>query len=43
MEMGWCRRQKVGVGKNSDWLIMLSGEPKENLIKFRTQNNGKIR
>ena len=37
MEMGWIRRQKVGIGKNSDWLFILSGEPKESLMKFRAR------
>jgi hypothetical protein len=37
MEMGWCRREKIGIGKNSDWLYKLSGEPKNNLVKFREQ------
>lgn len=37
MEMRWIRRQKVGVGSNSDWLILLSGEPKENLRNFRSK------
>lgn len=37
MEMGWVKRQKIGIGKNSDWLIMLSGEPKDKLVRFRAQ------
>jgi len=37
MEMGWCRRQKMGIGINSDWLLILHGEPKDNLLRFRTQ------
>lgn len=40
MEMGWCKRQKVGIGKNSDWLLFLSGEPKNNLVRFRAQRIG---
>lgn len=40
MEMGWVRRQKIGIGKNSDWLILLHGEPKENLMRFRARKNG---
>ncbi len=43
MEMGWIKRQKIGIGKNSDWLIVLSGEPKESLMRFRAQNNGRLR
>jgi len=41
MEMGWIKRQRIGIGKNSDWLLMLSGEPKEKLVNFRAQ--GKMR
>lgn len=41
MEMGWIKRQKIGIGINSDWLIILSGEPKNSLIRFRAQKNGK--
>lgn len=41
MEMGWIKRQKVGVGMNMDWLIILAGEPKNNLLRFRAQKNGK--
>lgn len=41
MEMGWVKRQKIGIGANADWLVKLSGEPKESLMKFRAQNNGK--
>jgi len=43
MEMGWIKRQKIGIGKNSDWLIVLSGETKESLMRFRAQNNGRLR
>jgi energy-coupling factor transporter ATP-binding protein EcfA2 len=43
MEMGWVKRQKVGIGVNSDWLYLLAGEPKENLMRFRAQNNGRLR
>jgi hypothetical protein len=35
MEMGWIKRQKMGIGINSDWLVLLHGEPKENLLRFR--------
>lgn len=35
IEMRWARRERVGVGKNMDWLYKLSGEPKANLDKFR--------
>lgn len=37
MEMGWAKREKIGFGKGSDWLIKLSGTPKENLVNFRNQ------
>lgn len=39
MEMGWIKRQKVGVGKNSDWLLILAGEPLSSLLRFRAQNS----
>lgn len=35
LEMRWVSRQKVGVGKNSDYLYNLAGEPKSNLANFR--------
>jgi len=42
MEMKWVRRTKVGIGKNSDWLIHLSGEPLESYLKFKEfQQRGK--
>jgi len=43
MEMGWVKRQRIGIGKNADYLLMLSGEPKENLMNFRAQNNGRLK
>lgn len=33
-EMGWTRRERVGVGINADWLIKLSGEPLEQYKKY---------
>lgn len=39
-EMGWIKKQKIGIGMNMDWLIHLSGKPLESLMKFRAQNNG---
>lgn len=41
MEMGWVKRQKIGIGSNTDWLYLLSGEPKEKLMSFRM--NGKLK
>ena len=35
MEMKWIKRVKVGIGKNSDWLIKLAGEPLESYLKFK--------
>ena len=35
MEMGWIKRERVGVGRNMDYLYHLSGEPKINLNKYR--------
>jgi hypothetical protein len=37
MEMGWIRREKIGIGSNSDWLIKLSGEPLESYKRFKQQ------
>jgi len=42
MEMKWVKRQKLGVGANMDWLIVLSGEPKSRYDAFRAQNNGRM-
>jgi hypothetical protein len=43
LEMGWIKRKKIGIGSNSDWLIILSGEPKDSLMRFRAQGNGKLK
>lgn len=40
LEMGWLRRQKVGVGVNLDWLLILSGEPKKAYDRFKAQKMG---
>jgi hypothetical protein len=37
MEMRWLRRERVGVGKNMDYLYSLAGEPLDNLKKFRKE------
>ena len=34
VEMGWIRKEKVGVGKELDWLIHLAGEPKSSYLKY---------
>ena len=39
LEMNWIKRQKIGIGINSDWLLILAGKPKESLMRFRAQNN----
>ncbi|HWY33077.1 MAG TPA: hypothetical protein VNX68_00440 [Nitrosopumilaceae archaeon] len=36
-EMTWVKRERIGVGKNIDYLYKLSGTPKENLDKFRRE------
>jgi len=41
MEMRWVKRERLGFGKNQDYLIKLAGEPLDSLIRFRAQNNGK--
>jgi len=43
VEMGWVRKEKVGIGKNMDWLLKLAGEPKESYMKFRALTNGKLK
>lgn len=35
LEMKWINRVKIGVGKNSDWLIRLAGEPLESYVRFK--------
>jgi hypothetical protein len=42
LEMGWVTRQKVGIGMHADWLYKLAGEPKDKLMKFRAQRNGRL-
>lgn len=34
LEMGWIRRQKVGVGSNMDWLVKLAGEPLDSYKRY---------
>lgn len=34
LEMGWIVREKIGVGKNMDWLIKLAGEPLASYKKY---------
>lgn len=41
MEMGWIKRIKVGAGSNLDWEIRLSGEPLDNLQKWREREKEK--
>lgn len=43
MEMGWVKRERVGVGSNMDYLIKLAGEPKDSYIRFKAQGNGHLR
>jgi hypothetical protein len=40
-EMGWVTRQRVGVGNNADWNIMLAGEPLEQYKKYRADKEKK--
>ena len=41
LEMGWIQRERINAGKNSDWLIKLSGEPLESYKKFKkSKKNG---
>lgn len=39
-DMGWVKKVKVGVGKNMDLLIRLSGEPLESYQKYLASKNG---
>lgn len=41
MEMKWVKRTKVGIGKNSDWMIKLSGEPLNSYLKFKETQQSK--
>jgi hypothetical protein len=41
LEMKWITRERIGVGSNADWLIKLSGEPKEEYLKFKEGKSGK--
>jgi len=34
LEMGWIKRQRVGVGREMDWEYYLAGEPLENYKKY---------
>lgn len=43
LEMKWITRTKSGFGKNADYIIELSGEPKERLMQFRALNNGGLK
>jgi hypothetical protein len=40
IEMRWCRKERIGVGKNSDYLYHLAGEPLSNLKRFRMNGKG---
>jgi hypothetical protein len=41
MEMKWVKRERVGIGKNSDWLYHLAGEPLDSYNRFKAaQQNG---
>lgn len=35
LEMRWISRERINAGKDSDWLIKLTGEPLERLRKFK--------
>lgn len=43
MTMGWAKRSRVGVGRNSDYLIKLAGEPLFKYQQFKAQNNGRLK
>ena len=33
-QMGWVHRERVGVGKNNDWLVKLAGEPLKEYLEW---------
>jgi hypothetical protein len=35
LEMKWIKREKIGIGANSDWLIKLAGAPLESYKRFK--------
>lgn len=35
MEMGWLKKERIGVGKNADFMLKLAGEPLERYKKFK--------
>lgn len=37
-EIGWIDKERIVAGVNSDWLYKLSGEPKENYLKWKKSN-----
>ncbi len=41
LEMGWIKRQKVGVGIHMDWQVHLSGEPLESYKKYMASKEKK--
>lgn len=43
MEMGWLKRERIGVGSNSDWLLILIGEPKDKYLAYKARGNGHLR
>lgn len=44
IEMGWCSKERTGIGKNSDWLVKLAGQPLERYQEYlRNQSDGSKR
>ena len=35
IEMGWARKERIGVGSNSEWMVYLDGEPLKSLMESR--------
>lgn len=42
-EMGWISKERIGVGKNIDWLVRLSGQPLERYLEYTANNNRSLR
>lgn len=40
-EMGWLNRERIVAGANSDWLYQLKGEPLDNYLRWKKQQEEK--
>lgn len=37
LQIGWIKKERIGIGTNTDWLISLDGEPLNGLIEHKRQ------